>query len=172
MIKFRILENEANVSSNNNDSQFRSVLEYREILKNYLTDKFTKIFNKVFQHQLKSNFVVREELIKFYICYIALCYSNITNVHHPFATSELYNILTNKRITTLLTEHHEFTHNDFFQLITGKHNWENFINSNNNEEIKKIITTNNSIGNLSIIVPWWDHTEFLELWENNLKYQP
>ncbi len=26
--------------------------------------------------------------------------------------------------------------------------------------------------NLSIVVPWWDHTEFLELWENNLNYLP
>lgn len=32
--------------------------------------------------------------------------------------------------------------------------------------------SNNKVTTLSVVVPWWDHTEFLELWENNLKYLP
>jgi glycosyltransferase involved in cell wall biosynthesis/2-polyprenyl-3-methyl-5-hydroxy-6-metoxy-1,4-benzoquinol methylase len=39
----------------------------------------------------------------------------------------------------------------------------------NQVNLGKISLTNDL---LSVVVPWWDHTEFLELWENNLKYLP
>ena len=48
------------------------------------------------------------------------------------------------------------------------------INNYNQFNLDKISLANISSQNysLSIIVPWWDHTEFLELWENNLNYLP
>jgi glycosyltransferase involved in cell wall biosynthesis/SAM-dependent methyltransferase len=56
---------------------------------------------------------------------------------------------------------------DFEEITANQIVFQGIYNKKEFNENNHDFVTNLS---LSVIVPWWDHTEFLELWENNLKY--
>lgn len=50
--------------------------------------------------------------------------------------------------------------------------WRNIIESSSSNHQTQFASSQVSQKRVSVVVPWWDHSELLELWEHNLKHLP
>lgn len=118
LIKFRMHSTEANASGNRSDANIRALVEYSNILKNYLNIKTEEVFYRVFPEGRRYEDCFDKDLIPFYISMLAL--DRDYTPHHNFAINTLFGLLNDKELANRMYERCGFTFSDFIEL-TGKY---------------------------------------------------
>lgn len=120
LIKFRIMNNEANSSGVRPETRRRYFLEMTRILRNYLMIHDPVDFRKVFDQYTGENII--SELIPYHIARVALQVNS--PIHQSFGINTLYDFMGEKGNVELLGRLNDFHYRDF-KNITGNYNFFN-----------------------------------------------
>jgi len=119
LVKFRIREENRNLSANTIETQIRSMFEFGHVLKRFLKIKTTSEFLKIFPEEGKKHKdIIDNDLIPFYVARAALSVEHI--FHQKFAIDTIYELLEDKKIVKKMESICHFSYPEFIK-ITGDH---------------------------------------------------
>lgn len=118
LVKFRVLNNEANASGSRPETNRRLCFEFPQILRNYLEIKTVEEFLRIFPEALEYYDRFDEDIIPFYIAMLSLKRGK-KSIHNKFALNVLFELLGNNKAAEKIERLYNFRYSDFVKL-TGK----------------------------------------------------
>jgi glycosyltransferase involved in cell wall biosynthesis len=119
LVGFRVLPQNANMSSRRPDSIKRRWWEHRHILDNFLSLRDPAFFVQVFPQATKYGADIPAELLPFVLAQFALETKSRRQAHQAFALDTIYRLLGNPETADLLHRRFGFDYKDFIKL-TGQ----------------------------------------------------
>lgn len=126
LIKFRLLNNEANSSSVKPEMQIRIVFEMAKMLNHYLTIETFDELLKIFPEATKYVDDIEDELIPYVVAILALDNPVFHPVHECFGINVLFNMLQDNIVAQKLKDRFGFDFADFVRL-TGSQDIHNIV---------------------------------------------
>lgn len=113
LTKYRVRQNNRNISSYTIENQIRLKFELKIILKNYFKITSAEEFNSIFSSTITSK-NISPEIIKYNLASLALTVKS--NIHQLFGLELLYDLMENKESKKILENEFNFTNKNLYEI--------------------------------------------------------
>lgn len=115
LIKYRIRNDNLNISSDTPVARKRLYFEYAHVLRNYIELISVEEFLKVFPDAERYG-GVKKEFIPYFIARLAIDNENKNPIHHNFGINLLFELLNNQEYAIKIENEYGFKYADYFKL--------------------------------------------------------
>lgn len=115
LIKYRVRNDNLNISSDTPIARKRLYFEYTHVLRNFIELNSVEDFLKVFPDAERYG-SVKKEFIPYFISRLAIDNENKNPIHQNFGINQLFELLNNEEYAMKVEKEYGFSYTDFFKL--------------------------------------------------------